>query len=267
MNVDKYFETIKSYRLLANHDLGQNFLIDQSLARKIVDLLEIDKDDQILEIGPGAGSLSYFLNESKAECTLMDIDERFVLKLQNDFKENKNIKPILFNALDADLQGYSKIIGNLPYYITSQLILNVIVKATACKKAVFMIQKEAYDRLISLPNSKDYGPLSILLAFFGKVKKEFTVSPGSFSPAPHVESVVFSYIFFENRNVNAADFYRILSALFLHRRKTIYSNISLFLQDKQKAKLILEKAEIDGQKRPEQLSLSNFFTIYSLLKD
>lgn len=259
MNIDHYFEGVKSYKLLAKHEVGQNFLVDPDAAKKVVDLLSLEKGDKVLEIGPGAGSLSVFLSESEAEADLVDIDEGLIVKLKGDFEGKENVRPTLGNALKWDMSPYDKIVGNLPYYITSSLLERVLLTASNAKRAVFMVQKEALSRLVAPQGTKDYGPLPILLAYRAKVKREFFVPRSSFSPEPHVDSVVFSLEFRDYENSFLECFYALLTACFLHRRKTILNNLTGFLNgENDVANQALSLASIDPKKRPEQLSIEDF---------
>ncbi len=259
----EYFENVASYKLLAKHEVGQNFLIDRNVCKNIVASLEIKDGDHVLEIGSGAGSLSYYLAQYKEDIDLIDIDEGLVTKLQNDFSEINNVHPQIGNAMRYDMNGYTKIIGNLPYYITSGILEKVLLGAKDAKRAVFMVQKEAYLRLNSSIGNKDYGPLPLLIKYRSKVSKLYSVPRTSFSPAPHVDSLVFSLDFFEDKNdlEKTKNLYSLMNALFLHRRKTILNNLSGYVGDSSKAKDILSKSNILSTKRPEELSLDNYLTL------
>lgn len=266
MDEQTYFETIGEYRLLAKHEVGQNFLIDPSVSKRIVDLLEASSSDKVLEIGSGAGSLSYFLSKSEADSTLIDIDEGLVAKLQSDFKGMDNIHPIKQNVMRYDLSSYTKIIGNLPYYITSGIIERVLLGSNLISKAVLMVQKEAFSRLSAKIGSKDYGPLPILLEYRCKIKKEFIVPRTSFAPAPHIDSMVFSLGFKEGSNIEtASSLYKLVSALFLHRRKTVLNNLSSYIGSSSTASSLLREAKIDEKKRPEDISLEEYQNLLSQL--
>ncbi len=260
---NEYFTNVASYKLLAKHEVGQNFLIDRNVCKNIVNSLQIEKGDHVLEIGSGAGSLSYFLAKSEEEIDLIDIDEGLVTKLQNDFATLNNVHPKLGNAMRYQMEGYTKIIGNLPYYITSGILERVLLDAKDVKRAVFMVQKEAYIRLNSSLGSKDYGPLPLLIKYRAKMGKLYSVPRTSFSPAPHIDSIVFSLDFYEDKNdlEKANKLYSLINALFLHRRKTIYNNLSTFIKDSDKAKDILAKANILPNKRPEELSLDDYLRL------
>ena len=147
MNEKEFFDEIKSYKLLANKSLGQNFLVNPDVARKIVDKAEINANDRVLEIGAGLGSLSYFLQKSPGFSELIDIDERMLMFLKEHFNECENIEIKRQNIMKYNLSGFTKIIGNLPYYITSGILEYVLLNAVNAKQLVFMTQKEVYQKL------------------------------------------------------------------------------------------------------------------------
>lgn len=263
MDEQKYFERIAEYKLLAKHEVGQNFLIDPTVCEKIVSLLELSSNEQVLEIGCGAGSLSFFLAKNdQASSTLIDIDEGLVTKLQEDFASCPNVKVLQANALKFDLRPFDKIVGNLPYYITSSLLETILLNGENCKKAVLMVQKEVFPRLNSKPKQDGYGPLAILIAYRAEIKREFNVPRSSFAPMPHVDSTVFSLSFKKEANRETAkSLYALTNALFLHRRKTIYNNLSSYLKDEEKAKDILTSCSILPNKRPEEIGLGGYLAL------
>jgi 16S rRNA (adenine1518-N6/adenine1519-N6)-dimethyltransferase len=266
MDETKYFEKIAEYKMLAKHDVGQNFLLDKEACQKIVALANLAKTDRVLEIGSGAGSLSFYLAQHESESDLIDIDEGLVLKLQEDFASLKNIHPQVGNIMKWSLSDYTKIIGNLPYYITSGILEKVLLNAEKAQKAVFMVQKEVIARLRAPVGDANYGPLPILLAYRTSFEKGFNVPRTSFSPAPHVDSAVFVLNFKADSDLQKArDLYQLTGALFLHRRKTILNNLQNYLQDSEKASLILHKCGIEEKKRPENLSLADYLNVLSQL--
>lgn len=262
-NREQYFEDIKTYKLLANKSLGQNFLINASFAEKIVDLLEISVDDNILEIGAGLGSLSYFLAEKKAQACLIDIDERMLQFLSDNYNNESSIKIKRMNVLKEDLSSYSKIIGNLPYYITSKIIEHILLNAINAKKIVLMTQKEVYSKLLRTYKS----PISLLLNHVSDISSPINISRNNFTPAPHVDSVVFSLTPNKNiSNVNNKEVYKLMCQLFLFRRKTILNCLTSIVKDKQIASKILEKSNIENNLRPEQLSIDSYYDLTKQLK-
>ncbi len=266
MDVNKYFSSIKELKFLAKKEVGQNFLIDPDIAKKIVSLLELNESDNVLEIGCGAGSLSYFLSFGPAKATLIDIDESMLCKLQTDFKENEYLNIQYGNAMKFDYSPYGKIVGNLPYYITSSIIEKTLIGAKNASKMVFMIQKEAADRIMAPVNTKDYSPLSVYLSLVAKSKRVFNVSRHCFVPEPHVDSSVILIEFNKKHDENSFKAFKLSQSLFLKRRKTIYNNLKNLLHDELKAKETLEKASIDLNKRPEEIAPEQYLILTKLIE-
>lgn len=261
VNEEDYFKVIKEYKLMAKHEVGQNFLADPKDAKAIVDLAALTNKDYVLEIGSGAGSLSYFIAKSPARSVLLDIDEALVTKLSHDFAGQKNVQSVMGNILKHDLSPYTKIIGNLPYYITSAIIARILLNFKG-EKAVLMVQKEAFERIQSSIGSKDYGPLQILMAYRATIKKSFIVPRTDFVPAPHVDSLVFCADFDSKSSLDTAKaLYSVTSSLFLHRRKTIYNNLLSFTKSPAKAKDVLDKSEVNPLDRPEDISLAQYLSM------
>ena len=262
MNDKEYFEEIKSYKLLANKSLGQNFLINSQVAEHIVSLLELKEGDEVLEIGSGLGSLSYFLAKSPAKCELIDIDERMLTFLNEKFAKNENVTIKRQNILKYDLSKYNKIIGNLPYYITSSIIEKLLVDGSNADKMVLMTQKEVYPKLLKTNKS----PLSLFLNYVADISPAIEVGRNNFAPIPHVDSVVFTLTPNKNiKNPENAQLFKLIKQLFLLRRKNILNNLTNVTRDKEKAKNLLEKLDIDVNKRPEELSIEFYINLLKLL--
>ena len=249
MDERRYFETIASYKLLAKHEVGQNFLIDTDAAKRIVDEADIQTGEKVLEIGSGAGSLTFFLAQTAGRIEAIDIDEGLIAKLQEDFGEQ----------VDAP---YDKIVGNLPYYITSSLIERALLLGVNAKKMVFMVQKEAGERLLSPVGEKDYGSLPVLLQWLSKPKRAFSVKRDCFAPAPHVDSVVLSFAMKERPDVDIKKAYRFVESLFLQRRKKLLNNLKNLIHDGDKAKNLILDAGLSEDVRPEQVSPEAFLELY-----
>lgn len=263
MTKEKYFENIKTYKLLANKSLGQNFLINVEIAEKIVQKLDLENDDNVLEIGAGLGSLSIFLADSNSHIDLIDIDERMLSHLEDAFKDKDNVAVRRQNILKQDLRGYTKIIGNLPYYITSSIIEHILVSAIDAKKIVLMTQKEVYPKLLNSSES----PLSLLLNYVCDISQPIAVGRNNFSPIPHVDSVVFELIPNENiKNIENKELIKLMQQLFLHRRKTILNCLQSVTKDKEKANEILDDLGIDKMLRPEQLNINFYKSLLKQLK-
>ena len=262
MNEKEYFEKVKSYKLIANKSLGQNFLINSDKAKQIVGLLDINDGDNILEIGAGLGSLSYFLSESKGKCELIDIDERMLMFLNDEFKSTKNIVVKRQNILKYDLLNFNKIIGNLPYYITSSIIEKLLLDARDCDKFVLMTQKEVYPKLF--PNYKS--PLSLFLNHVCRISAPIEVGRNNFAPVPHVDSVVFTLTPNENiKNKDNKELYKVMKQLFLMKRKNILNNLTNLVKSKDKAREILEELGVGTNKRPEELPIEFYINLLKMI--
>lgn len=259
---EEYFNEIKTYKLIANKSLGQNFLINADFAEKIVNLLDISHDDSVIEIGAGLGSLSYFLVNKNAKVTLIDIDDRMLNFLNEKYAEKSNVSINHLNILKADLSSYTKIIGNLPYYITSSIIEHILLNGKNTKKIVLMTQKEVYPKLLKSYQS----PLSLLLNYVCEVSKPLDVNRNNFSPVPHVDSVVFTLTPNEHISDNNVELYKLMCKLFLFRRKTILNCLTNIVNDKEKAALILNNLGVEHSKRSEQLDIGFYISLIKQLK-
>ena len=255
-------ELVNKCSVKPDKDYGQNFLVEPQIADKIVACLELNKEDKVLEIGPGLGSLTHFLYQ-KCELDVCDIDSRMIDFLKIFYKEDINY--ILNDVRKIDVSGYNKIIGNLPYNITTELVTFLLLNSNA-KKMVLMCQSEAFNRFYDL-SGENYGPVSILLHLLGTSKKVLTVKPGSFYPAPKCNSLVF--IFDNNPVVDkqiAIEVYKMSKTIFLNRRKTILNNLSN-VAGKEKAVSILQELNIADNRRPETISPSDYLQIYLRIKN
>ena len=262
MNDKEFFESIKSYKLLANKSLGQNFLINPDIAKQIVRMLKIQAGDKVLEIGAGLGSLSYFLAKSPGKSDLIDIDERMLTFLSDQFKDFENVEVKRQNILKCNLEGYNKIIGNLPYYITSSIIEKLLLDGQNAELMVLMIQKEVFSKLLRAHKS----PLSLFLNYVAEISYPTDVNRNNFAPIPHVDSVVFTLK--PNKNIKNPDnlrLYKTMKQLFLLRRKNILNNLANFVQNKEKAREILEKMGVDSNKRPEELPVEFYINLLKML--
>ena len=262
MNDKEFFESIKSYKLLANKSLGQNFLINPDIAKQIVRMLKIQAGDKVLEIGAGLGSLSYFLAKSPGKSDLIDVDERMLTFLSDQFKDFENVEVKRQNILKCNLEGYNKIIGNLPYYITSSIIEKLLLDGQNAELMVLMTQKEVFPKLLRAHKS----PLSLFLNYVAEISYPTDVNRNNFAPIPHVDSVVFTLK--PNKNIKNPDnlrLYKTMKQLFLLRRKNILNNLANFVQNKEKAREILEKMGVDSNKRPEELPVEFYINLLKML--
>ena len=263
INRSNIFELVNRCNVKPDKDYGQNFLVEPQIAEKIVDTLELGLNDYVLEIGPGLGSLTHFM-ENRCKLDVCDIDSRMIDFLKIFYKENINY--ILDDVRKIDVSKYDKIIGNLPYNITTELVTFLLLNSNA-KKMVLMCQAEAFNRFFDL-SGENYGPVSVLLHLLGESKKVLTVKPGSFYPAPKCNSLVFA---FENKPVIdkecAINVYKMCKVLFLNRRKTIYNNLKNYVRNVDDIHIVLTKLSIEENRRPDSISPEEYLKLYKLLKD
>ena len=212
---------IKNFKFKKKY--GQNFLIDENLAKNIIDKIDDGNDKILLEIGPGLGALTYHLLEKKGEKVLVEIDSVMVDHLNHQIND-ENVEIINKDFLNVNLNKYDKdivVVANLPYYVTTDIV-EKLIKCPNVKQMTLMVQKEAYNRLVSPINTKEYSPISIFIEYLGNVKVIQKVSRHSYIPEPHVDSLVFQINVTNDRKyVNEKLFFQVTKAMFKMRRKTI----------------------------------------------
>lgn len=259
INKTNVFELMNITGTKPSKDFGQNFLIEPTICQKIADVLITNDEDKICEIGPGLGSLTNFIDKKSGTLTCVDIDPKMIQILSELYKDS-DITFVNNDIRKVDLTNYTKIIGNLPYNITTELIVHLLTSAINCKQFVFMIQAEAINRFVD-EKGKEYGAASVLVHLLGNIKKQFIVKAGSFYPAPKCNSVVFE-INIEDKfsREDALETYQLAKKLFLNRRKTLLNNLSNVV-GKEKAQTIFEKMGFDKNIRPEEISPSDFLKI------
>ena len=251
--------------IIPDKDYGQNFLVDPEVAKRIADSLKIVDGDTVIEVGTGLGSLTHFLSLSNNKITSVEIDERvayFVAKYYTD----SNVKIINNDIRNVDVSNHNKIIGNLPYNITTELIQYLLINGKNANRMVFMIQSEAFPHFFDV-SGKEYGPTSVLIHLLGSITRLFAVRPGSFYPMPKCNSVVFAIDINETNNRdNIIDAFKVAKQLFLNRRKTILNNLNAYLKDKEIALKVCEDLSINSNARPEQLDPITYLKISDYLK-
>ncbi|MDR0934949.1 MAG: 16S rRNA (adenine(1518)-N(6)/adenine(1519)-N(6))-dimethyltransferase RsmA [Erysipelotrichaceae bacterium] len=266
INKSTISEIVKKSGIKANKNLGQNFLIEPEISKKIVEALDIKPKEKILEIGPGLGSLTHYLVKYDNDIEIVDIDSRMTNFLDVMYKDNSNLKIVNEDVLKVNISDYDKIVSNVPYYITTELITKSVLKADKCKKMVFMIQKEAYKRFSSKVNEDGYSAIGVLISLVGEIKKIMQVSAGAFYPAPPIDSLVFEITFdLTKKNKTNFETYKLAKSLFLNKRKTILNNLTNLLKNKERSIKILDELGIDKTYRPENLSPVDYSNIYLLI--
>lgn len=258
-------EIVKNFGLRPDKDLGQNFLIDTSVSEKIANSINSEKEDYVLEVGGGFGSITHFLVGKSDSFDVVDLDERMCQFLRDTY-ETDNINIINKDIRNVDVSPYSKIIGNLPYYITTELITFFLLNATKCKKMVFMIQTEAVNRFLD-KSGKEYGAISVLTNLIGTPKRLFSVKPGCFYPMPKCGSTVFEINLKENVDrEKMLSVYKMCKQLFLNRRKTLLNNLNNYTGNKEISTKTLQNLNILLTTRPEEISPETYVKIYDELK-
>ena len=262
---------------------GQNFLTDTNILQKIVDTAEIDKKVNVIEIGPGIGALTEFLAESAAEVMAFEIDDRLVPILADTLRDFDNVTVVNQDILKVDLAQYIaefknpdlpiKVVANLPYYITTPILMHLIESGIPFSEFVVMMQREVADRISAQPNTKAYGSLSIAVQYYMTAKVAFIVPRTVFVPAPNVDSAILKMVRRDQPAVAVQDekfFFKVSKASFVHRRKTLWNNLTSHFgkAEETKAKLTaaLEQAELSPSVRGEALALADFARLADALK-
>lgn len=262
---------------------GQNFLTDTNILQKIVDTAEIDKKVNVIEIGPGIGALTEFLAESAAEVMAFEIDDRLVPILADTLRDFDNVTVVNQDILKVDLAQYIaefknpdlpiKVVANLPYYITTPILMHLIESGIPFSEFVVMMQKEVADRISAQPNTKSYGSLSIAVQYYMTAKVAFIVPRTVFVPAPNVDSAILKMVRRDQPAVAVQDerfFFKVSKASFVHRRKTLWNNLTSYFgkseETKGKLTAALERAELSPSVRGEALSLEEFARLADALK-
>ena len=262
---------------------GQNFLTDTNILQKIVDTAEIDDQVNVIEIGPGIGALTEFLAERAAEVMAFEIDHRLVPILADTLCDFDNVTVLNEDILKVDLaqhiQNFKnpdlpiKVVANLPYYITTPILMHLIESGIPFSEFVVMMQKEVADRISAQPNTKAYGSLSIAVQYYMTAKVAFIVPRTVFVPAPNVDSAILKMVRRPEPAVAVEDesfFFKISKASFTHRRKTLWNNLTGYFgkteEVKDKLTKALDQAGLSPSVRGEALSLAEFASLADALK-
>ncbi|HXY62203.1 MAG TPA: 16S rRNA (adenine(1518)-N(6)/adenine(1519)-N(6))-dimethyltransferase RsmA [Nitrospirota bacterium] len=244
--------------------LGQNFLKDPYYLTKIADAAKILPEDNVLEIGPGLGHLTRMLAGRAKRVVALELDERLIQPLKLEFETNPHIAVIHADALEypfETLVGKWKVVANLPYYISTPIIQQLITHRDKFINLTLMLQKEVAERIAAPPGGKEYGFLSVLVQLFAVPKIEFKVPPGAFTPRPEVDSAVMTLVIRDRPAVPVHDeeFFKVLvKAAFSQRRKTLRNSLKQLNVSKEVMRTVLDKTGIDLGRRAETLTLEEF---------
>ena len=262
---------------------GQNFLTDTNILQKIVDTAEIDDQVNVIEIGPGIGALTEFLAERAAQVMAFEIDHRLVPILADTLRDFDNVTVVNEDILKVDLaqhiQNFKnpdlpiKVVANLPYYITTPILMHLIESGISFSEFVVMMQKEVADRISAKPNTKAYGSLSIAVQYYMTAKVAFIVPRTVFVPAPNVDSAILKMVRRPEPAVAVEDekfFFKVSKASFIHRRKTLWNNLTGYFgktdEIKDKLTKALDQAGLSPSVRGDALSLEEFASLADALK-
>lgn len=267
-------DRLKKHHITLQKKYGQNFIGDPALLERIATVCDWQPGDRALEIGPGAGTLTRAIAREAEEVLAVEIDRRLAPLLEETLADCANVHLVFTDALKADLDalmrntlgwdGRYKLIANLPYYITTPLIMHVLEGSEKVSELVIMVQKEVGERLCAAPRSKAYGAVTVMVQYAATVARAFDVGRHAFVPAPEVDSTILHLIPYEKRPIQAqsdAVLRRVVKAAFSQRRKTLRNSLSSLGCDKALIKQALEAASIEDSRRAETLSVAEFVAL------
>lgn len=262
----KMQEQLQKYGFNFKKNYGQNFIIDENTIQSIIKKSGVDENTMVLEIGPGAGSLTYLLSQFSKNVLCYEIDHKLEAILKENLEGRKNVKVIYRDFLKANLLEdlkefeYEKlyVVANLPYYITTPIIIKLVEDQIPVDKIVVMVQKEVGDRFKALPGSKDYSSLSVYLNYYFDVKKLLDVSRNVFLPKPNVDSIVVEFKRKEKRHELKDEtlFFQLIRDSFKQKRKTLKNNLKGY--EEEKLLSVLKHYGYDLNVRAEQLPIEVF---------
>ena len=269
---------MKKYNIKANKNLGQNFLISQEVVEKIVDCSQITKEDLVIEIGPGLGTLTKYLLEKARKVICIELDTKMLKILEDRFSLYNNFEIINDDVLKVDLKNIIKtekenskinnvkIVANLPYYITTPIIMKLLEEKLELESITVMIQKEVADRLIAIPGQKNTGAITYSVYYYATSEGILEVPNNSFIPEPEVTSKVIKLNIRKEPIVKPKDkekMFKIIKYAFMQKRKTLLNSLTnnKVFNNKQQGIEILNSLHINENIRPEELTLEQFAEI------
>ncbi len=262
--------------------LGQNFLVDTNILHNIVDAAELSKQKGVIEVGPGIGALTEQLARAAGNVVAVEIDQRLLPILADTLSPYSNVQVVHGDVLDIDLREllavhfpqYEKVsvVANLPYYVTTPILMKLLESRLQLEHIVVMIQKEVAERIAAKPGTKDYGSLSVAAQFYAHAEVTMIVPASVFVPKPNVDSAVIKLSVLEKPSVEVNDeqlFFRVVRAAFAQRRKTLLNNLmnNLFKKDQKDLVIqILNQVGIDPGRRGETLTPKEFAILTNEIK-
>ena len=267
LNKTATIEFMKKQGIQPKKSIGQNFLTDAFVVDKILAAAELSSADFVIEIGPGLGALTADIAKKAGKLTAIELDTRLIPILQESLGGFSNFDIINADVLKVDIgaiienSGYScaKIIANLPYYITTPIIFHILEKGLAAECLVLMMQKEVASRIMAKPGTKDYGLLTLSVAYYSECHLIANVPPNAFLPRPDVQSAVVKLLPLPPRQIDRDIFFKITKAAFSNRRKTLENCLSTGLSlPKEQARELIAKSELRPDIRGEALNFAQF---------
>ncbi|KJE26084.1 16S rRNA (adenine(1518)-N(6)/adenine(1519)-N(6))-dimethyltransferase RsmA [Geobacillus thermoleovorans] len=275
-------EILERYGFSFKKSLGQNFLIDANILRKIVDVADISPDTGAIEIGPGIGALTEQLARRAKKVVAFEIDGRLLPILADTLSPYDNVRIFHQDVLKADLRAViaeeladvsdRMVVANLPYYVTTPIIMKLLTDRLPIRGMVVMLQKEVADRLAAKPGTKDYGSLTIAVQYYTEAEVVMTVPRTVFMPKPNVDSAVIRLVKRQHPPVVVEDevvFFQVVRASFAQRRKTLFNNLTNNLpggkENKEQIERVLVALGIDPRRRGETLDIAEFASLSNAL--
>lgn len=272
----KTAELVKKYNFKFTKSLGQNFLVDQSVPRDIVDGADVGPEDLVIEIGPGVGTLTAQLLKIAKRVVAIELDDTLIPILTEELGEYPNFSLIHNDALKVNFdevigdEQSVKLVANLPYYVTTPIIVKLLKEKHKFKSLTIMIQKEVAERMNAEPGNKDYGALTLLVQYYCNTKIVSKVPPACFIPRPKVDSIVIRLDKLDEPKVkvdNEKLFFDIIRSSFNMRRKTLWNGVKSIGPAKEKLEAAFEKAGVDPKRRGETLSIQEFATLSNCINE
>lgn len=272
---------MKKYGITANKSLGQNFLIDDSVVESVILSANITKEDMVIEIGPGLGTLTSKLLETAGKVVAIELDDRMIGILQDRFSLYHHFKLLHEDVLKVDLNQLIheniqelknvKIVANLPYYITTPIIMKLLEDRLSVESITVMVQKEVADRITAIPGEKKAGAITYSVYYYAKTEEVCFVSKDCFIPSPEVNSEVIKLTIRNKPEIkieNEELFFKVIKASFMQRRKTLLNGLlnANMIQSKEQGRELLEKVNLTENIRGENLSIEQFAKIANELK-
>lgn len=268
------------YNITANKNFGQNFLINENIVENIVSCSEVEKNDLIIEIGPGLGTLTSFLLEKAGKVICIELDKKMLNILNDRFSLYENFELINDDILKVDLQKIIsensnfknvKVVANLPYYITTPIIMKLLEEKLSLKSITVMVQKEVAQRLTETPGGKETGSITYTINYYTNPELVLNVPRDCFIPSPKVDSAVIKLNILDTPKVKVKNeilFFKIIKAAFLQKRKTLINSLSNSgIKDKNYLEKLLNELNIDTKIRAEQLTLEDFAKISDIIEE